>query len=94
VFKGGNPAEPIDLVAAGWTDWKAQWRPQLNDPRFVELTVQTENADQGVIYWTVTAEQTRKMWVGVWDLQSINSITGEVRTWVRGAITYREDITR
>jgi hypothetical protein len=87
-----NVFTPYDLVAEGWTNWKAQWRANANDPSFVELTVDTSDATSGAISWTMGADATRSLWNGVWDIQAVQS--GTVRTWLRGKTLFVEDVTR
>lgn len=91
VLKEGDPAAVIDLVAAGWTSWRAQWRPFVSSDSFVEMTVDTSLANVGRITISASAAQTQNMGGGVWDLQAERP--GEVRTWLRSAVIFTKDVT-
>lgn len=84
---------PIDLVATGWTNWVAQWRPTPDSDTVLTLDVDDTLASSGTIVIGADAGTTAAMGsAGVWDLQSEN---GEVvRTWVRGKTSYQKDVTR
>jgi hypothetical protein len=91
-FKAGDPAEPIDFVAEGWTDWAAQWRPTPFSEDFIELDIDISDADVGRIILNATDLQTRMLGDGFIDLQSVNG--DEVKTWIRASVVWSEDITR
>jgi hypothetical protein len=83
----------IDLVADGWSDWRAQWRPQADAQDSIELTVDASRANEGMILIRVAAEDTANMGgAGVWDLQATRA--GLVRTWLRGKTKWTRDVTR
>lgn len=85
--------QPINLVAEGWTDWEAQWRPTIDSDSEMTLQVDTSRAQFGEIAITASATQTRTMGAsGVWDLQAKRG--AEVKTWVRGKTKYTKDVTR
>lgn len=88
---------PIDLVAEGWTGWKAQWRPRQKSEEFVELEVDDADAADGVIVVTFTSEMVRDISAlgskGVWDLQA-HQTPGEPHTFLAGDTTWRLGVTR
>ena len=84
---------PIDLTAAGWTDWAASWRWKATEQESIILTVDASRASSGIIDISASADVTRAMGAaGVWDLQATRP--GEVRTFLRGSTTYLQDVTR
>lgn len=84
----------VDLVAAGFTAWKAQWRPDAGSSTFVDLTVDDSLAASGLITVAATGAQTETMGgPGVWDLQALDS-AGRPVTWVRGVTSWTQDVTR
>jgi hypothetical protein len=95
-FRDSNTRDVIDLTAAGWLAWRAQWRPAEDWPEFIEMTVDTSQAAVGIISVSATALQTETMRAGVWDLQAMRTVTGttEVRTWIRGTTTQKGDVTK
>jgi len=73
--------------------WKAQWRPTAESATVVELTVNAAAANIGKFGISATAEQSATMaGSGVWDLQA--SLSGVVKTWLRGSTMGYEDVTR
>ena len=81
---------PTDL--SEWTNWTAQWRPDPYSEEVIPLEL-----TQVVSSFTplATAENTRAMeQSGVWDLQATNTLSGFVRTWIRGQVILRMDVTR
>jgi len=73
--------------------WKAQWRPAGDSETFVELTVDTSEANVGKFGITASAAQTATMkGSGVWDLQA--TLGAIVKTWIRGTTMGYEDVTR
>lgn len=90
-FQAGTAA--IDLVAEGWTNWTATWRRGTHAEESIPLAVNTAQAASGIIGISASATQTRAMGsAGVWDLQAERP--GEVRTFLMGSTTYRQDVTR
>ena len=80
-----------DLEDEGWTNWRAVWKKPRNSDR-VELTVDASEADVGRILIFASEEVTREMGTsGLWDLQA--ELNGQVRTFIRGTTSYREDVT-
>lgn len=83
----------VAVNLTGWT-WECMWRP--HDPEgnpAVTLTVDSSLATSGTISITATTTQTRAMGGnGVWDLQGTKA--GVVKTWLMGATTWYEDVTR
>lgn len=84
--------EAIDLDAAGWTSWTAQYRKNPSSTTAISFSVNTEDADTGQITIGLTAAQTAELESGVFDLQATQGTA--IRTWIRGGITVTKDITR
>jgi hypothetical protein len=83
-----------DFVAEGWSGWEATWRPFAGSEQTIEMTVDTLEANVGVIIVTASAAQTREMGrSGVFDLQAIRNVT-EVKTFIAGTTSYSPDVTR
>lgn len=83
--------DPLDLST--WTDWAAQWRPTLTSDTVLDLDVDTSELATGIVTVSVDAETTRTMGQsGVWDLQA--TLSGDVRTWLRGRTIWMNDVTR
>ncbi len=84
----------LNLVAAGWTLWTAQWRSSAVSSFSLPLSVNTDYASTGIITVSATPAQTALMAVnGVWDLQATHT-SGVVQTFLRGTTTYVQDVTR
>lgn len=96
----GSNGAPTDLVAAGWTDWAAQWRETPDSDTFFAMTVDDSQASAGVITVSLPGEgdeSTRTMaHNGYWDLQSKNADIGitDARTWVMQPTIWEDDVTR
>jgi hypothetical protein len=91
VFKNSVTNTPKNLVQEGWTDWKAQWKPEIDSDIIVDFTINATNAANGAISISLTAQQTMILRRGVWDLQAKqNSI---VRTWLLGKVEFEKDVT-
>lgn len=91
-FKSGAGVA-IDLVAAGWDDWKAQYRCTRSDPNFYDFDVDDSAADEGIIVVSMPKETTIKLeYNGVWDLQASDGDT--LKTFITSAVEVRKDVTR
>lgn len=90
-----DPAQPIDLPAAGWTDWRCQFRPSPGSGQFVELTVDDSDAANGWIGVSATGAMTQQMGGdGGFDVQCLRG-DGEPKTWVEcKQVTWWQDYTR
>lgn len=95
-FRDETTQAVLNLTAAGWVSWRAQWRPAEDWPEFVELTVDTSQAAAGIVSVSATGAQTQTMRAGIWDLQATRTVTGttEIRTWIRGTTTHKGDVTQ
>lgn len=81
---------PINL--SSYT-WRAQWRSKVESADAIDLQVVTAESTLGRLVIRASAEQTARMaGNGVWDLQG--TLSGEVRTWVRGSTILVRDVTR
>lgn len=90
ISQGGTP---VDLTA-GWSGWKAQWRPTAAARTAIDITIDTTDAASGVLRLSLTGAQTGSMGGdGVWDLQATPT-GGEPVTWVRQQTTWQQDVTR
>lgn len=84
---------PVDLVAAGWSNWVAHWRRSTSSADFIAMVVDTSQASVGRISVKATSAQTEQMiGAGYWDLQATRP--SEVRTFVKGQTTFEKDVTR
>jgi hypothetical protein len=91
-FKAGDPAEAIDFVAEGWTDWICQCRATPESTQFFTINVDDSDAENGRIVLYADPEETRLFTPGVFDLQSTNGVT--IKTWIRGNLSWVEDVSR
>jgi hypothetical protein len=92
IFKD-SAGDPIDLVAEGWDEWKAQYRATRPAVDFYDFTVDDTDADEGVIVVSMSKETTKKLTHnGVWDLQA--SKGAELKTWVTSDVQVEMDVTR
>lgn len=87
-----SEGDPIDLNAAGWDDWEAQYRRYRDSHEHVSFTVDATAAVDGEITINLTAEQTLDLHSGVWDLQASDGAT--VRTFVTSSVYVQRDVTR
>ena len=84
----------VDLPAAGWTGWKAQWRPTPGSTFALDITVDDSAANTGVITLSLTGAQTESMGSdGTYDVQATDG-GGQVVTWLLGSTTWTQDVTR
>lgn len=84
---------PIDLVDEGWTNWRAQWRPYAKSNVFIDLDVNETDAANGRISLSMSEENTADVESnGVFDLEATQA--GATRTWVRGDVLFKKDVTR
>lgn len=91
VFKNSTTNQPKNLVQEGWTNWVAQWKPEVDADIIVNFTVDASNASTGQILVSLTPQQTQVLRRGVWDLQANqNSV---VRTWLVGKVEFEKDVT-
>lgn len=82
--------DPRDLSAYTFT---AKWRSNTAATDPLDLTVDATDKATGLIIVTASAAQTRTMGgPGVWDLQG--TVGAIVTTFVYGATTWVEDVTR
>ena len=93
-----NPIRFLDGVTpqnlSSWGSWLAQWRPTPESAAaLIVLTVNSSESNIGVIRVSATGAQTTAMaGPGWWDLQA--TLSGEVRTWVRGRTNWMQDVSR
>lgn len=88
-----SDSSPIDLDAAGWSDWSAQFRKTASSSTAVDFAVDVSQADVGKITISLTPAQTAALKDnGVFDLQATQGSV--VRTWIQGSISWLRDITR
>lgn len=91
-FRNAGDQSPMNL--SGWT-FRAQWRATPNAETAVNFGIDSTDKATGTIVLTLTAAQTREIGQdGVWDLQGTETSGGRIRTWLRGTVTWREDVTR
>lgn len=91
-FKTGDGTRR-DLVAEGWGNWHAQWRPTPESPSEVTLSVNEAVLSNGIIAISVSSIGSRAMKTnGVWDVQAERN--GEVHTFLRGKTKWIQDVTR
>jgi hypothetical protein len=84
---------PIALTAKGWGSWKAQYRTSPSASLAVDFVVDDSQANSGAITISLSAEDTANIRSkGVFDLQASQS--GTVRTWIRGELSWTQDVTR
>jgi hypothetical protein len=83
---------PINLVAEGWGNWTAQWRPNDSSSDHIDFEVDDSQASQGRIGIFLSAANSLLVKNGVWDLQATRG--EEVKTWIRGEVTHMKDVTR
>ena len=83
----------IDLVAAGWDNWKAQYRTSRPAITAYDFTVDDSAADEGIIVVSMPKETTIKLESnGVWDLQATD---GDIlKTFITSAVEVQKDVTR
>ena len=85
---------PVDLVAAGWTGWRAQWRPAAGSATVLAIDVNTTSAASGVLVLSMDGARTGQMGgPGVWDLEAKDSSDRTV-TWCEGDTAWEQDVTR
>mgnify|MGYP001061662339 CR=1 FL=1 len=92
-FRLTRDGAAIDLDAANWTDWRAQYRTSVFSPEALDFTVDATLASEGKITVELPASQTEELQgSGVYDLQASQ---GEVvRTWLKGTIEWTKGVTR
>ena len=85
---------PVDLPAAGWTGWRAQWRPAAGSATVIVIDVDTSSASSGVLVLSQDGTRTGQMGgPGVWDLEAKDS-SGRTVTWLAGDTAWTQDVTR
>lgn len=82
----------VPLNLSTWSQWAAQWRPTEDSDESVAFTVDTSQLATGRVGISLSGSQTDGLRNGVWDVQATRS--GEIRTWVRGRVTVKKDVTR
>lgn len=93
LFTKAETGLPIDLNDEGWTNWRAQWRPYAKSNTFINLDVNTTDAAIGRISLSMSQENTSEIDSnGVFDLEATQE--GATRTWVRGDVLFKKDVTR
>ena len=86
--------QPIDLPAAGWANWRAQFRPQRGSAQVVDLTVDVSQAASGIIGVSASSVKTQQMGgSGKFDLIADDG-AGEPWPWVEGDIDWVQGVTR
>lgn len=94
IYTFKTDATPFNFVADNWSDWVAQWRPTPESSEVIDLIVDDSQANVGIIFVSATAAQTALMGEhGVWDLQA-TQFGLHIRTWLRGATVYAQDVSR
>lgn len=78
--------EAFNLPERGWTDWRAYWGD-------VPLEVDVSDASDGVIRLIADATATRRGKTADFDLQADHPEKGP-RTWIRGTLRNRQDVTK
>jgi hypothetical protein len=91
IFKNNETNQPKNLVSEGWSNWVAQWRPEIDSDTVVNFSVTTSQASNGQILVSLSAAQTSDMKKGFWDLQATQNTT--VRTWLAGKVEFEKDVT-
>lgn len=91
IFKNKETNQPKNLVTEGWTNWVAQWRPELDSEILVSFSVDASLANSGQITVSLSATQTSDMKRGFWDLQATQNST--IRTWLAGKVEFEKDVT-
>lgn len=87
-----SAGDPIDLDAAGWHSWKAQYRDERYSTEYYEFQVDHSDAENGVIVVSMTADITSKLIEnGYWDLHAKHSST--VKTFIASKVEVLEAIT-
>ena len=84
---------PTDI--SGYTNFRSQWRKSWSDTVSVDLEVSLERDASSVVIaipGELSAVDGGVVRSGVWDLQAEND--GVVRTFVRGKVFWRGDVTR
>ena len=85
----------IDLLDAGWRDWRAQYRPSRLSNEYVEFTVVDNDSPDGVIKVSMTAATTLTLHHnGIWDLEATNENDGTVRTFITSGVDVLHEVTR
>lgn len=93
LFTRDEDGLPIDLVQEGWSGWKAQWRPYSKSSVYIDLIIDQTQASNGRITLTMLEEDTASIETnGVFDLEAVQS--GLTRTWIRGDVPFKKDVTR
>lgn len=82
----------VALDLSTWTSWASQWRPSDTSDEAVAFAVDTSDLATGRVGISLTPAQTDGLRDGVWDIQATRS--GEVRTWIRGRVVVKKDVTR
>lgn len=93
VFTRPDALLPIDLPEEGWSNWRAQWRPYAKSSTYIDLIVDETQAANGRITLSMSQEDTASIDTnGVFDLEAVQE--GLIRTWVRGDVLFKKDVTR
>lgn len=95
IFLDSVTGDPIDLLDAGWLDWKAEYRTDRYATNFIAFDVDSSDSPDGSITVSMTAEVTATIHErGVWDLQATNEFDDRVRTFVTSFVYVEKDVTR
>lgn len=78
------------LPLTDYTGWRADWRQSVFSDVTVPFTVTRSGSE---VTLSLSAEQTRMVGSGVFDVQAVSS-GGQVRTFLRGTIRVEQDVTR
>lgn len=99
-FEFGTYTDPDDLESwvaddlSDWSAWRSQWRKAETDSAFIDLTVTSTDAVNGVVTVSATPLQTAAMnGPGGFDIQASQG-PGEVRTFVRARTSWKLGYTR
>jgi hypothetical protein len=83
---------PIDVSDRVYT---AQIRERQASATAVAFTIDTSQADNGIILLTLTGDQTRALpAIAVWDLQEVIPPETDPVTLLAGSVTVKGDVTR
>lgn len=87
--------DPIDLVAAGWSNWRAQWRPSAGSGFAIDLQIDDSQAASGILTrQPVSKADTMSMGgPGGYDVLA-DDADGQTFAWLTGSTTWVQDYTR
>ena len=87
-----STGDPVDFVAAGYTEWYAQYRTSRDAIEHLDFTVVHTDADEGVIVVKLTHEKTSTITEnGVWDLKAKKGT--KFRTFITSSVNVTQGVT-